>query len=246
MDKIIILDFGSQTTQLIARRIRELGVFCEIFPGESFITNDLLNGVRGIILSGSPFSVFEQNAPHPHPSLFSTSLPILGICYGFQNMTVTRGGRVKSSPKKEYGRSAVSIVLESELFYNVPDGFISWMSHGDSIEELGEGFEIAAVSDSHPAAAVNTKLNYYGLQFHPEVSHCDYGNQILSNFIYKICKSEKNWSMEIFLKKVSAEIKAKVADTKVLLLISGGVDSSVVAGMLLKILPPENVYLMYI
>ncbi len=246
MDRIIILDFGSQTTQLIARRIRELGVFCEIYPGESVITNKLLEGTKGIILSGSPYSVYDEDAPHPHPSLFRTALPLLGICYGFQNMTVSYGGQVKNSDKKEYGRSPVSIILDTELFSDVPDGFISWMSHGDSIKELGEGFELAAESETHPAAAVNKKLNHYGLQFHPEVSHCDYGNQILSNFIFKICKSEKNWSMEIFLEKESASILKKVGNSKVLLLISGGVDSSVVAGMLLKIVPPENIYLMYI
>lgn len=246
MDRIIILDFGSQTTQLIARRIRELGVFCEIFPGETEISTDLLENTKGIIMSGSPFSVYEEGAPEPHSSVYSTEIPVLGICYGFQRMTVAQNGKVNSSVKKEYGRASVSILLESELFADIPDGFISWMSHGDSLESLGTGFELTAVSETHPAAAINKDLNLYGLQFHPEVSHCDFGTKILSNFIFRICKSFKNWSMDLFLEQISRDINKKVKDNKVLLLISGGVDSSVVAGILLKTLPPENIYLMYI
>ena len=246
MDRIIILDFGSQTTQLIARRIRELGVFCEIFPGESVITQELLENTRGIIMSGSPFSVYEPEAPEPHSSVYSTGLPVLGICYGFQRMTVANNGKVNASITKEYGRAAVSILYKSELFHGVPDGFISWMSHGDSLDVLGDGFELAAASETHPAAAINKNLNLFGLQFHPEVSHCDFGTEILSNFVFRICKSNKSWNMDIFMDHISKEIKIKVGDNKVLLLISGGVDSSVVAGILLKVLPPENIYLMYI
>lgn len=246
MDKIIVLDFGSQTTQLIARRIRELGVFCEIYAGESIITKDLLKDTKGIILSGSPFSVYEKGAPIPHSSVFITGLPVLGICYGFQQMTVLNKGKVDSLINKEYGKASVSILRDSELLTGVPDGFTSWMSHGDSLENLGEDFDLIAVSENHPAVAVNKKLNLFGLQFHPEVSHCDFGVEILKNFIFRICRSDKNWNMNIFMDHISEEIKIKVTDNKVLLLISGGVDSSVVAGMLLKILPPENIYLMYI
>lgn len=246
MDRIIILDFGSQTTQLIGRRIRELGVFCEIFPGESVFSQDLLENTRGIIMSGSPFSVYEPGAPEPHSSVYSTGLPVLGICYGFQRMTVANNGKVNASVTKEYGRAAVSLLNESELFHDIPDGFLSWMSHGDSLETLGEGFDLIAASESHPAAAINKNLNLYGLQFHPEVSHCDYGTEILSNFVIRICKSEKSWNMDIFMDHISKEIKIKVGDNKVLLLISGGVDSSVAAGILLKALSPENIYLMYI
>lgn len=246
MDRIIVLDFGSQTTQLIARRIRELGVFCEIYAGDSIITKELLKNTKGIILSGSPFSVYEKGAPVPHSSLFLTNLPLLGICYGFQQMTVANGGIVEDLIKKEYGKAPVSILKDSELLNEVPDGFISWMSHGDSLETLGEGFDLIAVSENHPAAAINKSLNLFGLQFHPEVSHCDFGVKILSNFIFRICKSDKSWNMNIFMDHISKKIKKKVADNKVLLLISGGVDSSVVAGILLKVLPPQNIYLMYI
>lgn len=246
MDRIIVLDFGSQTTQLIARRIRELGVFCEIFPGESVITQELLENTRGLIMSGSPFSVYETGAPQPHHSAYSTGVPVMGICYGFQSMTVSKKGKVNASTKKEYGRAPVSILIESELFHGVPDGFISWMSHGDSIDVLGEGFDLAAVSENHPAAAINRNRNLYGLQFHPEVSHCDFGTEILSNFVFQICKTSKSWNMDIFLEHISEEISRKVKDNKVLLLISGGVDSSVVAGILLITLPPENIYLMYV
>ncbi|MCD6397064.1 MAG: glutamine-hydrolyzing GMP synthase [Spirochaetaceae bacterium] len=246
MDRIIILDFGSQTTQLIARRIRELGVFCEIFPGETPFTDREMLNTRGIILSGSPFSVYEASAPEPDPSVYTTGLPVLGICYGFQRMTVKNNGKVDSSLKKEYGRASVSIIKESILFKSVPDGFMSWMSHGDSLEALGDGFDLIAESENHPAAAVNEKKKLYGLQFHPEVSHCDYGSEILSNFIFGICKAAKSWNMHSFLENSREQILSKVGKRKVLLLISGGVDSSVVAAMLLKILPPENIYLMYI
>ena len=246
MDKIIILDFGSQTTQLIARRIRELGVFCEIYAGESIITKELLNNTKGIILSGSPFSVYEKGAPKPDRNVFLTGLPVLGICYGFQQMTVAHNGRVEQLNTKEYGKAPVSILKNSELLNGVPDGFVSWMSHGDSIDTLGESFDLTAISENHPAVAINKNLNLYGLQFHPEVSHCDFGVEIISNFIFRICKSDKSWNMNIFMDQKSVEIRKKVGNNKVLLLISGGVDSSVVAGMLLKILPPQNIYLMYI
>ena len=246
MDRIIILDFGSQTTQLIARRIRELGVFCEIYPGEIAVTSLEMLNTRGIILSGSPFSVYDTAAPEPHASVYNTGLPVLGICYGFQRMTVNANGKVNSSEKKEYGRAAVSIIKDSILFKSVPDGFMSWMSHGDSLEVLGDGFDLIAESENHPAAAINEKKQLYGLQFHPEVSHCDFGSEILSNFIFGICKASKSWNMHSFLENSREEIRSKVGKRKVLLLISGGVDSSVVAAMLLNILPPENIYLMYI
>ena len=246
MDKIIILDFGSQTTQLIARRIRELGVFCEIYPGNSIINDDFLLDTKGIIMSGSPFSVYEKGAPKPDTGIYLTGLPILGICYGFQQMTVMNNGKVNSSITKEYGKASVSILQDTDLFNGVPSGFTSWMSHGDSLEILGDGFELIAESANHPAAGYNKKLNLYGLQFHPEVSHCDYGKEILSNFIFKICKIDKNWTMEQFSDQISTILKEKIKNNKVLLLISGGVDSSVVAGILLKSLPKENIFLMYI
>lgn len=246
MDKIIILDFGSQTTQLIARRIRELGVFCEIYPGNTIINDNFLMNTKGIIMSGSPFSVYEKGAPKPDAGIYLTGLPVLGICYGFQQMTVMNNGKVNSSITKEYGKASVSILQDTDLFNGVPSGFTSWMSHGDSLEILGDGFELIAESANHPAAGYNKKLNLYGLQFHPEVSHCDYGKEILSNFIYKICKIDKNWTMEQFSDQISTILKEKIKNNKVLLLISGGVDSSVVAGILLKSLPKENIFLMYI
>jgi GMP synthase (glutamine-hydrolysing) len=246
LDRIIILDFGSQTTQLIARRIRELGAFCEIFPGDSIIDDNILKETKGIILSGSPYSVYEKGAPKADPEVFSTSVPVLGICYGFQQMTVAFNGKVDASVTKEYGQATVSILTQSELFSGIPEEFNSWMSHGDSLDLLGDGFDLIAESENHPAGGENKKLNLYGLQFHPEVSHCEYGKDILSNFIYKICKTDKNWSMSLFREHISEKIKLKVKNNKVLLLISGGVDSSVVAGLLLKSLPVDNIFLMYI
>ena len=197
-------------------------------------------------MSGSPFSVYEKGAPKPDPGVFLTGLPVLGICYGFQQMTDIYNGKVNASTTKEYGKAPVSILMESQLFDGVPQGFSSWMSHGDSIEHLGEGFELLAESENYPAAGINKKLNLYGLQFHPEVSHCEYGTEILGNFVFKICSARKNWDMNLFGKQIIEELQQKVKNEKVLLLISGGVDSSVVAGILLKALPPENIYLMYI
>jgi len=246
MDKIVILDFGGQTTQLIARRIRESGVYSVIIPGTDpvpFVDGETL---KGIILSGSPYSVYEDDAPKPDKSVFAMNVPVLGICYGLQLLTEEFGGTVSSSEKKEFGRAPVFFKEESPLFSGVEDGFKSWMSHGDSVITPGKGFSVIAESENHPAALVNRELNMYGIQFHPEVSHCDYGTDILSNFVFKICGASGSWNMEKYLKEEMESIRKKVGDRDVLLLISGGVDSTVVAALLLKALPPEKVYLMYI
>jgi GMP synthase (glutamine-hydrolysing) len=248
VDKILILDFGGQTAQLIGRRIRDFGVYSDIIPPETELGKDLLEGVKGLIFSGSPWSVYEEGAPQPHPSAYSCKLPILGICYGFQQMTTDLGGAVLGLEKKEYGRSPLSFPegVSSELFHDVPEGFISWMSHGDSIATVADGFRITAKSEYHPAAAENLERSLYGLQFHPEVSHCEYGNRILENFVCRICGAEKSWTMESYLEELSEKLRRKTGDASVLLLISGGVDSTVVAGVLLKALDPDKVFLMYI
>ena len=247
MDKILVLDFGSQTTQLISRRIRESGVYCEVLPGDIEIKTIELTDVKGIILSGSPCSVNDSDAPQVDLSIYKLGLPILGICYGFQRITTDFNGNVKSLSKTEYGRSKVEYkTSDCPLFSDIQEGFISWMSHGDSIEEVGNGFEVVAQSEHHIAAAWNKKENIYGIQFHPEVSHCEKGYEILDNFAYKICGAKKEWSMEHYLDEVSQKIVKQVGDKKVLLLISGGVDSTVVGGLLLRALNPDQVYLMYI
>lgn len=246
MDKILIFDFGSQTTGLIARRIREFGVYTEIVSAETECSKELLNDVKGIILSGSPFSVNEKNAPKVHDSVYNTGLPLLGICYGFQRMTIDNGGAVKALDKTEYGRSAISLVKESKLFKNIPDGFISWMSHGDSIKKIASGFELVAKSEHHTACAYNDRKQFYGIQFHPEVSHCQYGTEILKNFAFNICLAKKEWSIESYIEKEIKKIREETANKDVLLLISGGVDSTVAGGLLLASIDPARVHLMYI
>ncbi len=247
MDKILILDFGSQTTQLIGRRIRDLGVFSEVIPGETLLATRLLENVKGIILSGSPESVYKKTAPKPDPRLYTLNLPLLGICYGSQRMMQDQGGRVTPHSKKEYGRAKVFIKERSDLLKNVPDGFVSWMSHGDTIEKLADGFKVIAQTENGIPAVVKLKtMQVYGLQFHPEVTHCEYGMDILKNFAFTICGAKAEWNVDAFLRAGIAEIKAHVGSEKVLLLISGGVDSSVAAGLLLRALDPEQVHLMYI
>jgi len=246
MDKILILDFGSQTTQLIARRIREIGVYTDIIPGDSAYEVGLTEGVKGIIFSGSPWSVYEEGSPKADPAWYATGLPVLGICYGFQTMTRDHGGKVEALAKREYGRSRIQYQAESPLFDGIPDGFASWMSHGDSIETLAPGFHLTALSEHHIAAAVHKGKNLYGIQFHPEVSHCEYGNRILENFVCGIAGAEKTWNMDAYFQQVRTELAGQAGDKEVLLLISGGVDSTVVGALLLKSLPAEKVHLMYI
>ena len=246
MDTIIIFDFGSQTAQLIGRRIRELGVFSAIVPGDSRIADLDLTDAKGIVFSGSPSSVYGEGSPHPDPAVYDTGLPILGICYGFHHMTQDFGGAVEPHETKEYGRSALRFLKPDPLFRDVPDGFISWMSHGDSVSRLASGFEMVAVSGRHPAAAVWSERRFYGIQFHPEVTHCEFGSTILENFAVAVCGAAKSWSMDLYLDQAVERIRERAGDRDVLLLISGGVDSTVVAGLLLEALDPARVHLMYI
>ena len=251
MDKILILDYGSQYTQLIGRRVRELGVYAEIAPGDASLDaggdGKLLDGTKGIVLSGSPRSAYEADAPRPHPSVYSSGLPILGICYGIQAMTLDFGGKVSRLGEREYGRKSVSIVEPDPLLAGLPSAFSSWMSHGDSIAEPAPGFEVLAYSEGGiPAALRDRARNIWGLQFHPEVSHCEGGMRILENFVVGICGASRQWSMEAYLDEVASRIRQKVGTGDALLLISGGVDSTVAGALLLKILDPEKVHLLYI
>lgn len=258
MDKILILDYGSQYTQLIGRRVRELGVYSEIVPGDiaigsatsSATSSSTLRDCTGIILSGSPFSAYDDGAPVPHESLYSCGLPILGICYGIQRMTLDSSGAVERLPEREYGRKPVSLRdagTTNPLFAGVGREFSSWMSHGDSILKPGEGWEVVAESEGGiPAALAHSTLPRWGVQFHPEVSHCEFGMKILENFVAGICGAERGWSMQAYLEQEAERIRAKVGRDPALLLISGGVDSTVAGAFLLKILDPEQVYLLYI
>nr|MQY77399.1 glutamine-hydrolyzing GMP synthase [Spirochaeta sp.] len=242
-----ILDFGSQTTQLIGRRIREIGVYSEIAPGDAKLWPLMKEEVRGVILSGSPASVYDKDAPLVDPYIYELPVPVLGICYGAQRMIQDRGGRVSSLENREYGRARIKFLEQSAIFSGLAEGFTSWMSHGDSIELLPGEFRTAAVTENGlPALILHEQKRIMGLQFHPEVSHCEGGLQILENFALKICGARRQWNMEIFLNKACKELQERVGGNKVLLLISGGVDSTVAAALLLKALPAEQVHLMYI
>jgi GMP synthase (glutamine-hydrolysing) len=252
VDKILILDYGSQYTQLIGRRVRELGVYAQIVSGDAALDGpaaggDLLDGAKGVILSGSPRSAYEADAPRPHASVYAAGLPILGICYGIQRMTLDFGGKVERLGEREYGRKAVVVLKDDPLLAGLPSEFSSWMSHGDSIALPAPGFEVLAASDGGiPAALRDPARNVWGLQFHPEVSHCEGGMRILENFVVGICSSARQWSMEAYLSEVAEHVRAKVGSGDALLLISGGVDSTVAGALLLKILPQDKVHLLYI
>ena len=247
MDTILILDFGSQTTQLIGRRIRDIGVYTEIIPGDSCLDSRIGDDVRGLILSGSPFSVYDPDSPRPDSGLMSVGIPILGICYGVQRLIQDQGGSVAALPKREYGRSAVRIRSSSPLLEGLPDGFLSWMSHGDTIEKVAPEYRIVASTENDlPAIVVHQSKPIYGLQFHPEVTHSQYGEQLLENFAIRVCGARRQWNVDTYLRSIRDEVVERVGEKKVLLLTSGGVDSTVVAALLLDTLSPEQVHLMYI
>ncbi len=233
-DKIVVLDFGSQYNQLIARRIREFGVYSELHPHTMTLKEILdLGDVKGIVFSGGPNSVYAKDAPKCDPAIYTSGLPILGICYGMQMIMEDNGGQVSPSDKKEYGRTVIDVVRENPLFEGLPTKETVWMSHGDQVSRLAPGYEVIAKSDTCPyAAAANFEKNIYTLQFHPEVRHSEYGNDILKNFVFNVCHAQNNWSMHDFIEVQKKLIKEKVGDDKVLLGLSGGVDSSVVAALL--------------
>lgn len=234
---IIILDFGSQYTQLIARRIREFNVYCEIHPFNVDITK--FNNVKGIIFSGGPDSVYEKNSPKIKSSqldyIINNKIPILGICYGMQLLTYILYGEVVHSRIHEYGLSKIKIISDSLLFKNVPKETIVWMSHGDTIKRLPKEFETVAITENNlVAVAQNDKLNIYLLQFHPEVKHTEYGIQILKNFVFKICKESPTWQMKSFIETSVEEIRKNVENKLSICAISGGVDSSVAATLVYR------------
>jgi GMP synthase (glutamine-hydrolysing) len=231
-EKIIILDFGSQTTQLIGRRIRDLNVYCEIVPYNKFPKND--PDVKGVILSGSPFSVYDENAFKIDLSEIRGRYPILGICYGAQFMAYTNGGRVEPAGTREYGRAHLtSFGSDCELFSGIEVGTQVWMSHGDTITAIPDNFRIVASTDKVKIAAyeaVGEKI--WGVQFHPEAYHSVDGTQLLKNFVVGICGCKQDWSAASFIDSTVAELKRQLGDDKVVLGLSGGVDSSVAAVLL--------------
>jgi GMP synthase (glutamine-hydrolysing) len=227
---ILIIDFGSQFNQLIARRVRECRVYCQIEPPS--ITAEKVEALNpeGIILSGGPSSIYEKHSPRVDIGIFDLGIPILGICYGMQFMVDTLGGKVKKARKREYGFAELTRRHPSGLFKAISRKSQVWMSHGDSISALPDGFNITAVTDNTPvAAAAHTKRKFYCLQFHPEVEHTVQGKKILHNFLYDICKCKRSWTMQSFAREAVEEIAHAVGDKKVILGLSGGVDSSVTA-----------------
>ena len=229
-DKILILDFGSQYTQLIARRVRELKVYSEIRPYYTDLQEILAFEPRGIILSGGPSSVHQKGAPLCHPGILDLGIPVLGICYGMQLMTHLLGGRVEKAEKREYGRAYLEILDHQDLFKDIPRRIEVWMSHGDRILEPPPGFQVLARTANSPKAAMaHREKKLYGLQFHPEVAHTPMGKGILANFVFTICRCSPTWTMESFLEKSVQEIRKRVGRERVICALSGGVDSSVVA-----------------
>ncbi len=241
--KILILDFGSQYTQLIARRIREIGVYCEIFSCECAI-DDIKNfGAKGIILSGGPESVTQENTPRAAQQVFELGIPVLGICYGMQTMTEQLGGKVESSDHREFGYAQIRARGHSELLRDIEDhtsaegyGLLDvWMSHGDRVTELPEGFKLIASSDGAPIAGIaDEQRKFYGLQFHPEVTHTHQGGRILSRFVKEICACDALWNASNIIEDSIQTVQHKVGSDQVILGLSGGVDSSVVAALLHK------------
>ena len=232
---ILIIDFGSQYNQLIARRVREFHVYCQIDPPSIDIDHVKNLKPEGIILSGGPSSIYEKNSPKCDERIFDLGIPVLGICYGMQFMVKALGGTVKRSQKREYGFAALHVKKHEGLFKGVGEKTDTWMSHGDSIEKLPRGFiTTASTENTKVAAAVHRKKNLYGLQFHPEVHHTARGKSMLRNFLFDVCGCKRSWTMKSFARDSISQIKDAIKDKRVILGLSGGVDSSVAALLIHK------------
>jgi len=231
---IIIIDFGSQYNQLIARRVREQKVYCQILPPETDMETIISLSPKGIILSGGPASIYE-NGPTIDPKIFDLNIPILGICYGMQFMVYSLGGKVQNAKKREYGHANLIIKNKTNLFKNLKDETTCWMSHGDIIASLPDGFQVSAITDNSPYAAIfHSERKFYGLQFHPEVVHTPEGPKMLEQFLFDSCNCKPDWNMESFIKTEVEKINQLVGKDKVVLGLSGGVDSSVAACLIHK------------
>lgn len=232
MEKILVLDFGGQYNQLIARRVRDNNVYAEILPYTTPIETIKSGNYKGIIFTGGPNSVYDEISPHYTKEILTLGIPVLGICYGCQLIAWMRGGKVSTAPVSEYGKVEVTL-KDSLLFKGIPEKSVVWMSHTDYISEAPEGFTIVGTTDDCPCAVMeNTAEKIYAVQFHPEVTHSEYGLKMLHNFLYLVCKCAGDWVMDNFIDTTVAELRAKIGDKKVVLGLSGGVDSSVAAGLL--------------
>ncbi len=247
VSKIVILDFGSQYTQVIARRVRECQVYSQIVKFDTPATEIAKLCARGIILSGGPSSVYSSNAPQIDPAVFDLGVPVLGICYGLQLMGFHLGGKVEHSDRREYGAGLVHLTDETGkrtdtcgLFAGLPDSLDVWNSHGDKLTKLPTGFHAVGHTDNSPFAAIeNTAKRFFGLQFHPEVAHTPRGKELIQNFVYQICGCKMDWTMGSFIDQTCNEIRQKVGKDHVVLGLSGGVDSSVAAALLHKAIGPQ-------
>lgn len=245
-EKILILDFGSQYTQLIARSIRELNVYCEIVPCLKPL--ELTEDVKGIILSGSPFSVNDENAPKPDVAQWADKVPVLGVCYGAQLMAQQFGGFVGKSNSREYGRAHLVITEQDSFLKGIQEGSQVWMSHSDSIKELPEGFTLLAKTNSIPVAAYRVnkfQQPVYGIQFHPEVTHSTQGRDIIKNFVVDICSCTQNWTPAAYVDETIASLKETLGDAKVVMALSGGVDSTVAATLIQRAIG-NNLYCIFV
>jgi GMP synthase (glutamine-hydrolysing) len=230
---VAVLDFGSQYTQVIARRLRECQVYSKVYPFSTAAEVLKEEGVKGVILSGGPSSVFADNAPKPDIAIFDLGVPVLGICYGIQLLGFLLGGKAEHSDEREYGRGKLEITGDSPLFHGIDKSIQVWNSHGDKLTELPKGFvPVAKTENSNFAAIQNDERNFYGLQFHPEVFHTEQGTDIIRNFVFSICQCSGDWTMENYIESSIAAIKETVGDNKVILGLSGGVDSSVAAKLI--------------
>lgn len=234
-EKVLVLDFGSQYAQLIARRVREQGVFAQILPCHAPFASIKALNPKGIILSGGPANVYGKDAPVCAPEIFEMGVPILGICYGAQLMCESQGGKVTAAESREYGVAQISILSKEKLFKGLDDELKVWMSHGDQIEHIPDEFQTIAKTATCPHAAIKHKDKpLFGVQFHPEVHHSPKGKDIIRNFLYNICNAAGNWKMENFIEETISQVRERVGDNNVVLGLSGGVDSSVVAVLLHK------------
>ncbi|MFO0343402.1 MAG: glutamine-hydrolyzing GMP synthase [Planctomycetota bacterium] len=234
-ERILVLDFGSQFAQLIARRVREQHVYCEIVRHDITPEQIARHQPRGLILSGGPSSVYEDGAPRCHPGIFELGIPILGICYGMQLICDSLGSKVANAQAREYGRAHVKVTQRDPFFDGVPDATEVWMSHGDQVQEITGEFVALARTETCPLAAVkHSRLPVYGIQFHPEVTHTPYGKTLLKNFLFQVCGCRGEWKLSIFAEEAIASIRHRVAGDRVICGLSGGVDSAVVAAMLYR------------
>ncbi|MCD8198878.1 MAG: glutamine-hydrolyzing GMP synthase [Phascolarctobacterium sp.] len=232
---VLVIDFGGQYNQLIARRVRECGVYCEIIPYTYTLDQIKAKDPKAIIFTGGPNSVYAENTPKVDVGVFDMGIPILGICYGHQFMAQALGGRVDSANVREYGKTPINLDSNAVLFKGLEPKNISWMSHADYVSDVPDGFEMIATTAECPVAAMmNEGKRLYSVQFHPEVEHTPFGKRMLSNFLFEICNLKGDWTMTSFAKNKIAEIKVKVGDKKVLCALSGGVDSSVAAVLVHK------------